>query len=464
MDMPMALSEAIVAALIIAIGLVAIGLAAVRSVPGDRAPIWFGLFGCLYGVRLAAESELVRPLFSEVFGRYLVAFITYGIIVPGVLFVESLLGSGLWPSLRRTWQIAAGYAVLAMVNDLWRGQPGATLWLNLPVVLAAGGILIAHLLFFRRWGSWPREFRLALLGGLVFLVVAVVETITHSTHGEHFAMLLFMASAGYAVTQRMLATERRFLAVSRELEIARDIQRSILPGTLPDIEGLRIAACYLPMSEVGGDFYDFDSQRANGLGLIVADVSGHGVPAALVASMVKMGFAAEAERLDHPGLVLKNINRVLCGKFSGAFVTACCGFIDTVERKLFYASAGHPAPLLRRGDGRVETLEERGLLLAIAADADYASSEIGLNDGDRLVFFSDGLVEARNASDDFFGNARLERLLAAHAALAPAQFIDRVVADLRSWVGSGTCLQDDVTILVVDVGKAQAPGRRRRSR
>jgi sigma-B regulation protein RsbU (phosphoserine phosphatase) len=260
-----------------------------------------------------------------------------------------------------------------------------------------------------------------------------------------------MSTVGFAVIRRMLATERRFAVVSRDLEIAREIQRSILPGSPPDIPGLRVAACYLPMSEVGGDFYDFDSRLAGGLGLIVADVSGHGVPAALVASMVKIGFAAEAERHDQPALVLQNINRMLCGQFAGAFVSASCVFIRAVDRRLFYASAGHPAPLLRRRNGRLEALGESGLLLAIDAGAEYATTEIRLAPGDRLFFFSDGLVEARNAGDEFFGDKRLEQLLALHATDAPGPFIERVVAALQSWVGPGASLQDDVTAVVVDV-------------
>ena len=451
MDVPTELSEAIVAALIIAIGLFAIGLAALRSASGDRSAFWFGLFGCLYGLRLAGDSELLQPLLPEVLWRYLDAFITYVIIVPGALFMESLLGPGWRRTLRRTWQVVAVYALLAMVNDLVRGQPGATLWLNLPVVLAAGSVAIAHMLLYRRWGTWAREFRIAVVSGLVFLGVAAVETIGGEVHLEHFAFLLVMTSVGYAVTQRMLATERRFVAVSRELEIAQGIQRSILPSAVPDTAGLRVAARYLPMSEIGGDFYDFDTQRTNRLGVLIADVTGHGVPAALVASMVKIAFAAEAERLDDPGLVLTNMNRTLCGRFAGAYVTACCGVVDERTRTLRYASAGHPAPLRRGSDGRVEQLDERGLLLAFDASAQYAAAEVALNTGDRLVLFSDGLVEACNAGDEFFGDARLAQLLASSTAGTPEQFADQIVAELRRWVGPGADLQDDVTVVVVDV-------------
>jgi sigma-B regulation protein RsbU (phosphoserine phosphatase) len=453
---PTELSEALIASFITAMGLIAIALAALRLPSGDRTPLWFGLFGCLYGVRLAGYSQLVQPVFPEVLWRYLDAFITYAIIVPGALFIESLFGPGWRLTLRRTWQAAVVYALLAIVHDVVRRQPGATLWLNPPVVVTAGGIVTAHVLAYWRQERWPHEFRVAVAGGLVFVAVATYQTLGGEVQLEPFAMLVFMTSVGYLVAQRMLASERRLVAVSRELDLAREIQQSLLPRALPDVAGLRVAACYLPMSDIGGDFYDFDTHRANRLGVIVADVTGHGVPAALVASMVKIAFAAEAERLDRPGLALTNINRTLCGRFAGAYVTACCGFIDVLNHRLRYASAGHPAPLRRRRDGRVDELDQRGLLLAFDADAQYATAEVTLDAGDRLVFFSDGLVEACNAGGDFFGDARLEQLLVASAAVTPEQFVDQIVADLRRWVGADKQLQDDVTMVVVDVGAVNA--------
>jgi sigma-B regulation protein RsbU (phosphoserine phosphatase) len=169
--------------------------------------------------------------------------------------------------------------------------------------------------------------------------------------------------------------------------------------------------------------------------------------------MVKIAFAAEADRLDTPGLALTNINRTLCGKFEGAYVTACCGFFDAVNGRLRYASAGHPAPLLRRADGRVEQLDQGGLALVFDADTQYATAEVALRPGDRLLFFTDGLLEASNPSDEFFGDARLERLMADRAPVTPQQFVDQLVAELRRWAGPDTHLQDDVTLIVVDVGE-----------
>jgi sigma-B regulation protein RsbU (phosphoserine phosphatase) len=323
------------------------------------------------------------------------------------------------------------------------------------VVLTAGSIAAVHVLAHWLRGGWPRQFRVVLAGGLTFLGVAAYRTLAGGPDDlfEPLAMLVFMTSVGYFIVQRMLASERRLVAVSRELDLAREIQHSILPGVLPETPGLRVAARYLPMSEIGGDFYDFDSQRANCLGVLVADVTGHGVPAALVASMVKMAFAAQAERLDNPGLVLTNMNRTLCGRFAGAYVTACCGVLDGLNHKLSYSSAGHPAPLLRASDGRVKQLDERGLLLAFDVAAEYVTAEVPLNAGDRVVFFSDGLVEACNAADEFFGDARLEQLLVASPAGTPEQFADQLVAELLRWIGPDAQLQDDVTVVVVDVGR-----------
>lgn len=451
---PTEVTEAIVATLITAMGLVGLALGAARWRSGDRTAAWFGLFAALYGMRLFGESELVQPALPEIVWRYWAAFVTYIIVAPLALFLESMFGPGWRSSLRRIWQAILVYAPLALTFDLVRGRPGETaLWLNAPVVSVAGVVAVAHVVALWRRESWPREFRVAAAGGLVFLGVAAYQTFGGALPLESFAMLLFVTSVGYLVARRMLASERTLVAVSRELELARRIQQSILPRTLPKIGGLEVAACYLPMSQIGGDFYDFDTHHPGRLGLIVADASGHGVPAALVASMVKIAFAAETERMVNPGRALANINRTLCDRFEGAYVTAGCAFIDPVGLTLACSSAGHPAPLRRRRDGRVDSLGEPGLLLAFDPQARYATSEVALQPGDRVVFFSEGLIEAANARDEFFGDTRLGEVVATSSAATPQEFIQHLFKELREWTGSDAELQDDVTVVVVDVAR-----------
>jgi phosphoserine phosphatase RsbU/P len=446
-------SDAVVGVLILAVGLVALAFAAMRLPSRDRALLWFGVFACLYGVRLAGSSELVRasvplPPLAWSHGG---AFITYAILTPGALFLESLFGPGWRGILRRTWQGLAVYAALAIANDLARGEPRASMGFNAPAVVAFATIGTAHLVACWRWTEWSRGFRIAVAGGLVFAIGAAYETLGGTARVEPVAMLVFVASLGYLVAERMLTGERRLVAVSRELELARQIQQSILPRGVPEVAGLRVASRCLSMSDVGGDVYDFGPRRPDGLDLLVADVSGHGVPAALVASMVKVAFAAEADRLEAPGVVLTNMNRTLCGMFEGAYVTACCARVDGADRRVRYASAGHPPALLRRADGRVERLDAGGIALVFEPAAEYSTTDVKLNAGDRLVFFSDGLLEASNARDEFFGDCRLAQFLADTARLAPEPFVERLVVELRAWIGHPAELQDDVTVVVVDI-------------
>jgi sigma-B regulation protein RsbU (phosphoserine phosphatase) len=449
---PNEIAEAILASLIGAVGLVALALGGARWKSGDRTAFWFGLFAALYGVRLASSSELLQPALPELVWRYGGAFVTYIIVAPLALFLESLFGSGFRHSLRRTWQAILVYAPLAFIHDLVRGRPGETAhWLNAPVVSAAATVAVAHVLANWRRESWSREFRIAAAGGLTFLAAAAYQTFGGTLPVEPFAMLLFILSVGYLVARRMLRSELALVAVSRELELARKIQQSILPRSLPELEGLRVGACYLPMNQIGGDFYDFDAHDPRRLGLVVADASGHGVPAALVASMVKIAFAAETERIARPGLILTNMNRTLCDRFEGAYVTACCAFIDPVNGTLAYASAGHPAPLLRRRNGQVEALGEHGLLLAFDPHAEYETSEVALRPGDRIVFFSDGLLEAESSTEEFFGDHRLTEVVAGSSAATPELFVERVLAELRAWTGTAAEPQDDVTLVVVEV-------------
>jgi len=244
-------------------------------------------------------------------------------------------------------------------------------------------------------------------------------------------------------------TERRVAAVSRELETARRIQRSILPKRPPAIDGLSIAAHYESMTEVAGDLYDFLITPSGQLAVLVADVSGHGVPAALVASMVKIALAVQEDEIDDPGVVLTRMNRALCGRFELAYVTATFAIIDPTARTLTYAVAGHPSPLLVRTSGAVESLDERGMVLGFLPDARFTSATVrDLDGGDRIVFYTDGITEAARDDGEFFGDRQFHDVL----RISPPQPADRFLATLidgaRQWTGG--VFADDVTVVVVD--------------
>src|SRR3954453_827683 len=172
---------------------------------------------------------------------------------------------------------------------------------------------------------------------------------------------------------------QQLLTIQKELETARLIQLSILPENVPQIDGLDIAARYIPMTSVAGDFYDFIGVDKKHIGILVADVSGHGMPAALIASMLKIALAAESSHAAHPEQVLLGLNHALCGKFQHHYVTAAYAYFDMEKGTLTYAGAGHP-PLLVWGPSRegVQDLIENGLFLGKFDFATYTSIELSL--------------------------------------------------------------------------------------
>jgi serine phosphatase RsbU (regulator of sigma subunit) len=251
-------------------------------------------------------------------------------------------------------------------------------------------------------------------------------------------------------TREQLA--RQLLAIRNELETARQIQSSILPREIPEFAGLDIAARYVPMSAVAGDFYDFLVLDEKRIGIFVADVSGHGMPAALIASMLKIALAAQASHASDPARVMSGLNQALCGKFQGHYVTAAYAMIDTERRTLRYAGAGHPPQLMReRSSGSVRSILENGLFLGYFPNAAYSAIEIPFQEGDWVVLFTDGISEMTGESEEEFGEVRLKEFLQNHPDLSADGFVDALLERLSHWSGrdSGKEPDDDVTLLAV---------------
>jgi serine phosphatase RsbU (regulator of sigma subunit) len=185
-----------------------------------------------------------------------------------------------------------------------------------------------------------------------------------------FAVLLL--SLGYVALEILFTNERRLLSIEMELETARQIQSSILPERVPELENLRIATAYHPMTAVAGDFYQFVRSDNKHLGILVADVSGHGIPAALISSMIKVAMQPVAVHADDPAQVLGGLNRILSSEAHGQFVSAAYIWIDAENRNALYSAAGHP-PLLcwRNTRGEMQRIESNGLLFGVEPDAEY---------------------------------------------------------------------------------------------
>jgi serine phosphatase RsbU (regulator of sigma subunit) len=220
------------------------------------------------------------------------------------------------------------------------------------------------------------------------------------------------------------------------------------------VAGLDLAARYVSAAEVAGDFYDFLPAEGRRTGLLVADVSGHGVPAALVASMLKVAAAAEIPHAASPARVLSEMNQIFHGKLRNQFITAFCVFLDLEEGRLTWAGAGHPPALLwRRSTGRVEELAPGGPVMGRLRRAPYAETALPLEPGDRLLLFTDGIPEALSPAGEPFGDERLRGLLAAHASQPAERIAEALLARVAEWTGRSASFEDDLTLVVAGVGE-----------
>jgi PAS domain S-box-containing protein len=244
--------------------------------------------------------------------------------------------------------------------------------------------------------------------------------------------------------QQEVAQERE--RIEQELRVARMIQHTLLPKSLPELEEHQIAVYYQPAREVGGDFYDFLRLPDGRLGLIVGDVSGKGVPAAIVMAITRT-MLRSAYHLGSPGEILQQVNDVLFPDIPpNVFVTCLAILLDSRTGRLQYANAGHDPPYVRHASG-VSKLRATGMPLGLMPDMTYEQKEITLEPGESILLYSDGLAEAHSPHREMFGFPRIERFVKAHAE--GDTLIDSLLAELRRFTGEEWEQEDDITLLML---------------
>ncbi len=258
----------------------------------------------------------------------------------------------------------------------------------------------------------------------------------------------------YVSLKKAVDEQKKFIEVKQELEIAKKIQLAILPHTLPEITGLSINARYEPMTEIGGDFYDFLHLDGRRIGVLIADVTGHGVPAALISSMVKIAYYMSADSAADPAGLLEKMNASLIDHIYGRFITAFYAFIDLHEMKMTYSNAAHwPMYIHTKANGELRELTVKGKLIGLNRDEKYNNITIDIKKGERLVFFTDGVVEEKNIDGEFLDEKNLEKLIKENPSKSPGELLDEIFNILYSrsvnYYKSG--FNDDITMLVIDI-------------
>jgi serine phosphatase RsbU (regulator of sigma subunit) len=249
------------------------------------------------------------------------------------------------------------------------------------------------------------------------------------------------------MVQQQQAEVRERERIEQELRTAQAIQRAFLPTNVPALPGWRLVPYYQPAREVGGDFYDFHTFEDGRIGLVIGDVTGKGVPAALLMATVHTMLRAAVQVTVSPAATLARVNALLSTEIpTGMFITCFYALLDPNSGRLRYANAGHEPPY-RQQAGSATELWATGMPLGLMPDTSYEEREATLSPGENLLFYSDGLVEAHNAGREMFGFPRLQRSLAAHAN--GTSLIDFLLGELRSFTGEGWEQEDDVTLLML---------------
>jgi sigma-B regulation protein RsbU (phosphoserine phosphatase) len=248
--------------------------------------------------------------------------------------------------------------------------------------------------------------------------------------------------------------QRAYAQLDAEMRRIADIQRSLLPREIPKIDGLDVAAYYRPARQAGGDYYDFFPMADGAWGLMIADVSGHGSPAAVEMAITRTLAHTRTREAASPAAMLDFVNRHLASRYTygtGTFVTALFASYDPRTRELVYANAGHPPARLKRcADGSLLVLDaSRGLPLGILPETRYADARVTLQPHDQIVFYTDGITEAFDPDNRMFGTERLDPTLE-NCALEASGLLDAVLGELESFT-RGREAHDDRTLLVLRV-------------
>ena len=274
---------------------------------------------------------------------------------------------------------------------------------------------------------------------------------------QQFTMLdvedaLERVALGSALLENQMLAEdlrRANRQIDSEARQVGELQRALLPASVPQIAGLEIATSYEPTGRAGGDLYDLFALDSGRWCIFIGDASGHGLAAAVVMAIVQAVLHAHPDGVAGPARLLTYANRQLCAKRIGGFFTAFLGVYEPALRRLTYANGGHPPPLLRRaGDGSVAALDAvRSFPLGIDGNETFEECSIELREGDALVLYTDGITEMRNSMREMFSQDRLMRAFGGGDGNGPEEVICRLRAAVRAHQANEPAAADDQTLV-----------------
>jgi len=260
-----------------------------------------------------------------------------------------------------------------------------------------------------------------------------------------------LARRAAELNEAMASLDRANRQLMNELNLASELQKSLLPRSYPLDAPLEFAHKFVPLNSIGGDFFDVARLDGNTVAMVIADVSGHGVGPALVTAMFKSAFVGHCKTIRSPAALMRALNADL-NEFltTGHYVTAFAAFIDLNTLEMRFSSAGHPNQLLVRAEGGAEELSTMGFLLGMIEGIDYEEKTVSLAPGDTIVLFTDGVLEAADSRGRLFQREGILRSMEARPGASPGELSAGLFSDLLAWT-EGSDATDDVTILMTQV-------------
>ncbi|HPV43484.1 MAG TPA: SpoIIE family protein phosphatase [Spirochaetota bacterium] len=245
--------------------------------------------------------------------------------------------------------------------------------------------------------------------------------------------------------------------IQKQLDMASVIQRSILPGKIDDWNELKFAVRYIAMEKIGGDFYDVHLLKDDKIGVMIADVSGHGIPAALVTTMAKMSFGNAGSKYDSPKKIFQEMNQNILDHVKTQDYMTCFMLAIDDDYNMVYSNASHQKAILLSHEGSIELLDTNGLFIGAIEEAreSYDEKKTKLEYGDRVILYTDGIPEAINEERVEYSNRRLEEAIRRYQSLPAEEFAEAIINDVRQFMG-GAQLVDDITLLVVELSRDEA--------
>ncbi len=478
--------------------------------PNFYSALAFAILSASQGILVVFGSDLtilffVNPVIAEKITLLAIIFFPVGLF----LFIEKTIGPGYKSIIRRSWQVFLAMSVLAILSFITgiRLPMIAIVLIRSSILLVSIAAALAELV--RAIVKGSREARVISIGLIIFGISAVfdgselVQGPRHEIQLSHWGYFILMLLMGYLLYRAFESGQRKLKRYSEELEekseilqelnrtleekvqerteelieknrelnsknqtledrnrvieneisMARKIQQQLIPSRDPS-EG--ICSLYRPMYQVGGDFFDFIDLGPGKTGFFISDVSGHGIPAALITSMVKMTILqAEATHRD-PAALLRYLNEALFGQTGDNFITAFYGIIDFVGNSMVYSNAGHNSPFFITPDGPLPIKGPKTVPLATWHNSvlarrgkDFVNAEVDIHPGSKVLFYTDGLVESVNPDDTTrMFEEELPAVLKDCALLDCRGAVDRLYGSLIDFRG-GDSFDDDVCIVCV---------------